>query len=56
LTVEEMTAIQARAEREGWSQHIMWLVIIDEMDADEVIGGARVSEGSRPLCGLPIDQ
>ncbi|WP_256444242.1 hypothetical protein [Siccirubricoccus sp. G192] len=39
MTVEEMTAIQARAVREGWSQHIMWLVIIDEMDADEVIGG-----------------
>jgi hypothetical protein len=56
MTEEEMAAIRARAESEGWGERIMWLVILGEMDADEVTERARVRAGAEPLRGQPIDQ
>jgi len=44
-----MAAIQARAEREGCSEHIMWLVILGGMTADEVSERAREAESAKQL-------
>lgn len=56
MTGEEMAAIKARADREGWDQHTMWMVTLGELDADEIAERARVREAATGLRGLPIDQ
>jgi hypothetical protein len=56
MTEAEMAAIRARAEREGWDQHTMWMVILGEMEPDEIAERARVQEGAEALRGLPVGQ
>ncbi|MHB0734246.1 MAG: hypothetical protein DI601_06405 [Azospirillum brasilense] len=56
MTEEERAAIYARAEREGWDQFTLGMVLIGALDLDEIAERARVREGGEALHGLPVGQ
>jgi hypothetical protein len=56
MTEDEMAAIQARAEREGWDQHTMCMVLLGKMKADDFGERTKVTKSAEALRGRPIDQ